>query len=854
MTVIARDDKNKKENNKIHFSKRVGNDCHIFGKNYDLIIQDYFKGKRRKDEKLIENHHERIGNDLFQYRNGHTFIIIDFYAYYKKDILKGKKLRLANLDKDKAPCVILLIMCIVIPLIFPLFNFASPTIKFYVEGNKKEFRAGNTISFGWDISFTPSQVFIIWGDGTIYDNKNASSGSTEHIYDLQGRYTPSLLVWNSAGKLRSKPIEIKIENNMLQFNIEVIDSACEGQDVLISVDNIFALNKELSKEEKGLNFVYDLSETRVISNESTITYKWKNAGTFPLTVSVIDSQGVISRKCRFISIRNQPPEASFTISGDGPHYARTDIKFTADLSTDTINDNNSLQYLWNWGDNTASWGKYVSHSYYNHGSYLVSLTVIDDDGVSDTYSQVVAISPPISSNLPIYNSTCSGPYIAIGPFIDKVYEDEIVQFTAEVNQNITDFRVLWSFGDGTYSYERAPTHAWSNVGSYIVKLEVIDSEDQCYVRTKPITIKEKAPEIAGPYNFQGIEGQALVLDVEVYDSIIDTPYLEYTWYNQHNMVFSNEKKPTLILGKGTYTYRLEVSDPSGMVSSHEISVIIHPISHELFIPNYMYHGTPGKELTVRAYLHDTAMNNSEYTYYWNIKQGNTILKTSQRCSTHYHQISFICTTTTIYQGQVKVVDSSGNAKVSTFQIYSIIDSSHDGVNDEYEDMLQLYTASPYEADEDSDNDHLPDNYERTVSNTSCFASDTDDDGLYDGYDDTGVGELTIGTDPLKYDTDGDLLKDSIEYYGWEISINYFENRTSFQVNSDPLLQDTDLDGLSDYEEYHLRTNPNLADSDSDKLLDGDDPFPTTWDQDNDLLSDFMEFKLGTDINVSDSDL
>ncbi len=98
-------------------------------------------------------------------------------------------------------------------------------------------------------------------------------------------------------------------------------------------------------EENGLKFVYDLSETQIVSNESSITYQWKNEGVFPLIVSVIDSQGVISKQSRCIIVLNKEPDAKFTIIGDGPYEARFPMEFSAHESSDTSNDKDSLQYI-----------------------------------------------------------------------------------------------------------------------------------------------------------------------------------------------------------------------------------------------------------------------------------------------------------------------------------------------------------------------------------------------------------------------------------------------------------------------------------------------------------------------------
>ncbi|MFW9968851.1 MAG: PKD domain-containing protein [Candidatus Odinarchaeota archaeon] len=769
-----------------------------------------------------------------------------------------KKKKLSETHKNIIIWASCLLELIFFAFIFatPLFNDTSTSIDFSIEEEgQNKFRVGYPIPFGWYLTSSPSQAFIIWGDGSSEDITKNISGSVEHCYTLQGRYSPTLLIWNSYGHLRSKSIEIVIENDLLEFYIDVKDKIVEGEEVTISVDSIFRLNRELSKTEENLTFIFDISETQILSNKSSITYRWKNAGTFPIKVTVMDTQGVLSRESRSITVQNRSPEAHFMISSNDILQAWSQIEFSAEESIDTINDKDSLQYLWNWGDNSVSWGKFVSHTYYDPGVYRISLCVIDDDAVSDTISQLVTIEDPFSSVLPLYNSTSNEPFITIGPFLEEAFEDEEVQFTAEINRNITDFSVHWSFGDGIHSYDRAPKHAWSHAGIYSIVMEVIDSDGEIHTRSKSIMIKEKAPEIKGPFNFQGVEGQALVLDVEVYDSIIDMPYLTFNWYDENNQLISNEKKPTLLLREGRYTYRLNVTDPSGMISSQEITVDILPRSHEVYVPCYMYHGAPGFPIQLRVCVYDTTIEPSEYTYYWKITNGNSRIGATQ-LTLDFHQISFSCSKTAIYQGEVKVVDANGLVKVATFEIYSFIDSTLNGIVDEYERMVygtQLHTSTADDS-QDSDKDNLPDTYEDTVSYTDKFDPDTDDDGLYDGYDSSGVGELTLGTNAHKDDSDGDGLKDSREYYGWELSIEYFENRSTFHVNSDPLVSDTDEDGLSDYEEFMAGTNPRLCDSDCDRLMDAEDPFPTTWDQDHDFLSDYMELRLGTEVNISDTDL
>lgn len=106
---------------------------------------------------------------------------------------------------------------------------------------------------------------------------------------------------------------------------------------------------------------------------------------------------------------------------------------------------------------------------------------------------------------------------------------------------------------------------------------------------------------------------------------------------------------------------------------------------------------------------------------------------------------------------------------------------------------------------------------------SADGNDTvDDDSVRDilfesGYDGDGDGlsgatEGEIGTDPEKFDTDGDLLGDGFE--------NESDNLDPTQGN-DPL-GDSDGDGLTELQEQIYSTNPDSSDSDGDGTSDFDE--------------------------------
>lgn len=146
------------------------------------------------------------------------------------------------------------------------------------------------------------------------------------------------------------------------------------------------------------------------------------------------------------------------------------------------------------------------------------------------------------------------------------------------------------------------------------------------------------------------------------------------------------------------------------------------------------------------------------------------------------------------------------------------------VGTETEELSWTFADWKYLAD--TDEDGLPNLVEKEIG-TKPYEADTDGDLLPDGYE-----VLSLGTDPLKVDTDDNDISDYDE--------------------------DFDTDGLSNGKEYEIGTRPFSDDSDGDSLKDGDEvntyfTDPLEVDTDKDGLNDDDEIYFGTDPNDPDSD-
>jgi len=169
-----------------------------------------------------------------------------------------------------------------------------------------------------------------------------------------------------------------------------------------------------------------------------------------------------------------PPFALFTTSKT---TALAGESVTFDASTSYDPDGTIESWNWNFGDGTTDTGQIVQHSFASHGIYTVTLTVKDDEQLSNsTQKTITVIEYPIAS----FSYTPEEPLV-----------DQTINFDATASNPVggTIINYAWEFGDGETGTGQTITHSYSAAGTYQVKLTVTDSEDLTNATTKTIIVK-----------------------------------------------------------------------------------------------------------------------------------------------------------------------------------------------------------------------------------------------------------------------------------------------------------------------------------------------------------------------------
>lgn len=163
---------------------------------------------------------------------------------------------------------------------------------------------------------------------------------------------------------------------------------------------------------------------------------------------------------------NQAPVANFTSSCTG-----LTCTFNGSTSTD---DQGVVSWSWTFGDATTGSGVSVSHTYAAGGTYSVTLTVADAQGLTNSKTMSVTVSNPSNPPTARFNFTCTNLACTF---------DGTVSSVPNGPQSAT-----WNFGDNTTGTGPKPSHTYAAAGSYQVRFTITDRQGLSDDTTRTVTV------------------------------------------------------------------------------------------------------------------------------------------------------------------------------------------------------------------------------------------------------------------------------------------------------------------------------------------------------------------------------
>lgn len=223
----------------------------------------------------------------------------------------------------------------------------------------------------------------------------------------------------------------------------------------------------------------------VVSSNGPIisaTHAYDSTGLFVPSVNVTDSVGLVA---------NATSPSALMITA-GPTIEASASPTVADVgaavafsASTTASGTPPIAYAWRFGDGgTSTAGANTTHAYSQEGTYHVSVTGTDANGLTSTANLTVFVNPVPSLSVADNRSTTTAGFP--------------VTFYANLSGGTSPYRFDWNFADGNRSAFPTPVHAFKEAGNYTVTVWTNDSfsasdHGSIRVSVRPATLKPSSP-------------------------------------------------------------------------------------------------------------------------------------------------------------------------------------------------------------------------------------------------------------------------------------------------------------------------------------------------------------------------
>jgi parallel beta-helix repeat protein len=217
---------------------------------------------------------------------------------------------------------------------------------------------------------------------------------------------------------------------------------------------------------------YTQNPVKNVQNNSRVSIKFNLGFDTIYSWYVIADDGLLqNRSSTFVFVtRKTPPDNEPPIAdANGPYSAKEGDFVSFDSSKCYDPDGTIEFYRWNFGDGSSEiLIENPIHKYEIAGEYQATLTVIDNNGTSD--SDVVSVTVgELPSQRPVADIG--------GPYTDKK-TGQLITFDGSGSYDDIGIKsYTWEFHDGEIEYGQVVERSYKASGTYFVKLTVVDTDD-----------------------------------------------------------------------------------------------------------------------------------------------------------------------------------------------------------------------------------------------------------------------------------------------------------------------------------------------------------------------------------------
>ncbi|MFQ5910740.1 MAG: PKD domain-containing protein, partial [Thermoplasmata archaeon] len=466
----------------------------------------------------------------------------------------------------------------------------------FMCGNPKpaeKFEAAGELTYEWDFDAGVDSD----GDGNYTNDVDGTGPTPTHAYGDDGIYTVTLTVKDEYGSTDFDTMNVTVNNLPPGTTDPVIygygeegspvwgltgDAIDPGSDdLMFEWDYGDGISETKTYYNNGLSPepVYDPSTNEIkspwgafpfsISDQSDHIYG--DNGVYPVSLIISDDDGgVVVFSTANSTIENVPP----ILSANVPSIVNEgdDVLFLANAVDNGTDD---LTFIWEWGDGTPAsiktyynnapintpdpypspWGTYpflasdsVNHIYGDDGSYVLTLTVEDDDGGSTSYQKTITVrnvNPSVSIHGPYSGDENTEIYLTADA-TDPGSDDLVFTWEFEYGPTVVSIH----FNDGMnpdppqspwgifpFSASDSVSHVYGDNGNFTVTLTVMDDDGGVTVQQTVVIVNNVAPSIESTqYYFNAsfsfrIAGEKWHnVEIHLYEDDLEIGYANITRY------------------------------------------------------------------------------------------------------------------------------------------------------------------------------------------------------------------------------------------------------------------------------------------------------------------------------------
>jgi len=207
---------------------------------------------------------------------------------------------------------------------------------------------------------------------------------------------------------------------------------------------------------------------------------------------IVDDGLLQNRSSTYVFVtRKTPPNNEAPIAdANGPYSAKEGDDVLFDSSGCYDPDGTIEFYRWNFGDGSSEiLIANPVHKYETAGEFEATLTIIDNDGTSDSDIVSVVIGE-LPSQRPVADLG--------GPYTDKKTGELVIFDGSGSYDDIGIKNYTWEFHDGEKEYGQVVERSYNSAGTFLVKLTVVDTDDLQDTDTIAIKINKPSSKDESP--------------------------------------------------------------------------------------------------------------------------------------------------------------------------------------------------------------------------------------------------------------------------------------------------------------------------------------------------------------------